>query len=175
MLQKPDIFTCYRHFIQGGRKDGTGANQVECQRAGAVEGVARHRTRLSPTDRSGPAAPADRPPRATASAASRSRRPDRASVSRRVEIQRRLNGSHWLLFRGRYLTLRTAAQRRYDRRLLPAYGLQESPIQNPRHTRRSKPNTSRLLIIPGGSLGGGHFYFALTASEYALRLGIWAA
>ena len=52
------------------------------------------------------------------------------------------------------------AQRRRDRQLLPACGLQEPPIQNPKHRARSKPNTSRLPITPGGNLGSGHFYLA---------------
>src|SRR5260370_40229550 len=54
----------------------------------------------------------------------------------------------------------TPALRRRARQLLPAYGLQESPIQNPKHQTRSKPNTSRLPITPGGNLGSGHFYLA---------------
>src|SRR6266566_7941879 len=40
-------------FIQGGRQDGTGANRVECERAGAVEGVTRSRARTSETGGSG--------------------------------------------------------------------------------------------------------------------------
>src|SRR5207245_1014821 len=40
-------------FIQGGRADGTGANRVECERTGAVEGVTRSRTRPSEAGGSG--------------------------------------------------------------------------------------------------------------------------
>ena len=41
-------------FIQGGRRDGTGANRVECQRAGTVEGLTASRRRSSATNPSGP-------------------------------------------------------------------------------------------------------------------------
>ncbi len=34
---------------------------------------------------------------------------------------------------------------------------------------RSKPNTSRLPITPGGKIGSGHFYFALTVIKVQCR------
>src|SRR5579872_3945436 len=52
------------------------------------------------------------------------------------------------------------ARRRRGRQLLPAYGLQESPIQNQKCLRRSKPNTFPRPITPGGKIGSGHFYLA---------------
>src|ERR1700686_5863405 len=48
-------------FIQGGRRDGNGANRDERERAGAAEGVAASRRRSPPTNRSGPAARFNRP------------------------------------------------------------------------------------------------------------------
>jgi hypothetical protein len=49
-------------FIQGGRRDGSGANRVERERTGSVEGVAASRRRSFKTNRSGPAAALERPP-----------------------------------------------------------------------------------------------------------------
>jgi hypothetical protein len=57
-----------------------------------------------------------------------------------VEIERRLDGTHWLRFRGRYLPL----------------------LPYPNALRRSKPNTMCLPITLGENLGGGHFYLAET-------------
>src|SRR5208282_6431066 len=54
-----------------------------------------------------------------------------------AEIERRLDGTHWLRFRGRYLPL--------------------SPCPN---APRSKPNTVRRPITLGGNHGSGHFYLA---------------
>src|SRR5690348_5290856 len=71
-------------FIQGGRRDGTGANRVECQRTGAVEGFAASPRRSCEASRSGPAAAFDRtayPAFATAPA-SRRRLWDCASTAR---------------------------------------------------------------------------------------------
>ena len=47
-----------------------------------------------------------------------------------VEIERRLDGAHWLRFRGRYLRLRHCPNRRRARQVLPAYGLQDSRNKN---------------------------------------------
>src|SRR5207244_10379033 len=52
------------------------------------------------------------------------------------------------------------ARRRRDLQLLPAYGLQELQIKNPKPKPRSKPNASPLPITLGGNLGSGHFYLA---------------
>jgi hypothetical protein len=160
-------------FIQGGRKDGIGANRVERQRAGTAESIAPSRARSSETNRGGATAALERP--ASASFAATAGRPGRwrnwqqrfarrpASAvnahralertqrleqilsirqartvaadhtvswqgqrwglwredvcaglrGARVEIERRLDGSHWLRFRGRYMPLHPcpAAQR----------------------------------------------------------------
>ena len=50
-----------------------------------------------------------------------------------VEIERRLDGTHWLRFRGRSLPLRPCPERRRDRQVLPAYGLQDLPNQKPQN------------------------------------------
>jgi hypothetical protein len=55
----------------------------------------------------------------------------------RAEIERRLDGSHWLRFRGRYL-----------------------PIENRNPESESKPNTLPLPTTLGGNRGSGHFYLA---------------
>src|SRR5438132_4433657 len=49
-------------FIQGRRADGTGANRVEHEGTGAVEGAARSRARPSETGGSGTASAIERPP-----------------------------------------------------------------------------------------------------------------
>src|SRR5260370_10966561 len=71
-------------FIQGGRADGTGANRVECEGTGSVEGAARSRARPSEAAGSGPASAIDRPagPALAGPAASGRRRRDRASAAR---------------------------------------------------------------------------------------------
>src|SRR3984893_2139057 len=63
-----------------------------------------------------------------------------------VEVERRLDGSHWLRFRGRYLRLRHC----------PA------PLRNEEQNQKTKsnPNTMCLLSTPGGNRGTGHFYLA---------------
>src|SRR5260370_28647951 len=48
-------------FIQGGRRDGTGANRVEHEGTGSVEGAARSRARPSETGGSGAASAIERP------------------------------------------------------------------------------------------------------------------
>src|SRR5258708_12690329 len=48
-------------FIQGGRADGTGANRVEHEGTGSVEGAARSRARPSETGGSGAASAIERP------------------------------------------------------------------------------------------------------------------
>src|SRR5437879_3062590 len=71
-------------FIQGRRADGTGANRVEHEGTGAVEGAARRRARPSETGGSGAASAIERPPgTALADAAANSGRwRDRAWVAR---------------------------------------------------------------------------------------------
>ena len=76
-----------------------------------------------------------------------------------VEIERRLDGSHWLRFRGRYLHLRPCPEPLRARQVLPAYGLQDLPrathypkptkVPPPRHPWRTflygrKPDISTL-------------------------------
>src|ERR1700736_5792826 len=63
-----------------------------------------------------------------------------------VEVERRLDGSHWLRFRRRYLRLRHC----------PA------PLRNEEQNQKTKsnPNTMCLLSTPGGNRGTGHFYLA---------------
>jgi hypothetical protein len=68
----------------------------------------------------------------------------------RVEIEGRLDGSHWLRFRGRYLLLHDC----------PAAPTGQRTNEDP------NTNTSHLPIIPGGNLGSGHFYFAQTGHSY---------
>src|SRR5579863_5793238 len=71
-------------FIQSGRRDGTGANRVERERTGAVEGFAASRRGSSKTNRSGPASALDRPSGAAFAKppASRRRRRDRTPAAR---------------------------------------------------------------------------------------------
>ena len=59
-----------------------------------------------------------------------------------VEIERRLDGSHWLRFGGRYLRLRTARNQGRARQVLPAYGLQDLsqiPLQNYKNVPPNHP------------------------------------
>jgi hypothetical protein len=57
----------------------------------------------------------------------------------RAEIEKRLDGSHWLRFRGRYLPLHAC------------------PAANQNLQPKSKATTLRLPIILGASPGSGHF------------------
>jgi hypothetical protein len=54
------------------------------------------------------------------------------------------------------------ARTRCDRQVLPAYGLQDLPIEGRNLPRQSNPNTMCQLITLGENLGGGHFYRAQT-------------
>ena len=57
-----------------------------------------------------------------------------------VEIERRLDGSHWLRFRGRYVRLRACPERRtIAPQVLPAYGLQDLRNKPPRTKNKIKP------------------------------------
>src|SRR5258708_12259429 len=71
-------------FIQGGRADGTGANRVEHEGTGSVEGAARSRARPSETGGSGAASAIERPagPALAGPAASGRRWRDRAWAAR---------------------------------------------------------------------------------------------
>src|SRR2546427_9245766 len=48
-------------FLGAGRPDGTGADQLECERAGAIEGAARNRARPSEAGGSRPTLAVDGP------------------------------------------------------------------------------------------------------------------
>src|ERR1700733_15815997 len=52
------------------------------------------------------------------------------------------------------------ARTRCDRQVLPAYGLQDLPIEGRNLPTQSNPNTMCLPITLGENLGGGHFYLA---------------
>ena len=77
-----------------------------------------------------------------------------------VEIERRLDGSHWLRFRGRYLRLRHCPAPLRRPQVLPAYGLQDSRNEEQNQKTKSNPNTMCLPITLGGNHGTGHFYLA---------------
>ena len=77
-----------------------------------------------------------------------------------VEIERRLDGSHWLRFRGRYLPLHRCPEPRGNPQVLPAYGLQDSRNKHRDLKTKANPNTTCLLITLGESHGSGHFYLA---------------
>ena len=77
----------------------------------------------------------------------------------RAEIEKRLDGTHWLRFRGHYLPLRSCPEARHPQ-VLPAYGLQNLRIANQNPQPKSKPTTARLPIILGVNHGSGHFYLA---------------
>ena len=79
----------------------------------------------------------------------------------RVEIERRLDGSHWLRFRGRYLPLVTCPAA--PPRSASPSGLRPPGLADPKPKPGSRLNTIPLPITLGGDLGSGHFYFALTA------------
>ncbi len=75
-------------FIQGGRRDGTGANRVERERTGTVESFTASRRRPSKTNRSGPETAFNRPAGAAFAgpAAQPGRSRNRASIARsRIE------------------------------------------------------------------------------------------
>ena len=57
----------------------------------------------------------------------------------RAEIERRLDGSHWLRFRGRYLRCAPVRTHRVAQ-VLPAYGLQDLCNENQDPKQTSKPN-----------------------------------
>ena len=61
-----------------------------------------------------------------------------------VEIERRLDGSHWLRFRKRYLRLRHCPD----------------PLPWPNPLGSSNPNGMYRKHTPGEDHGSGHFYFA---------------
>lgn len=73
-----------------------------------------------------------------------------------TEIEKRLDGTHWLRFRSRYLPLHPCPAA--SRSVGPSgLGLQALPIAHPNQKHAPKPNTFRLPITPGASLGSGHF------------------
>ena len=80
----------------------------------------------------------------------------------RVEIERRLDGSHWLRFGGRYLPLHPCPAA--PRSATPS-GLRPAGVadQKPQTPAEIKTKYIPLPITPGGKTGSGHFYFALTA------------
>ena len=77
----------------------------------------------------------------------------------RAEIEKRLDGTHWLRFRGHYCRC-ALVRKRCDPQVLPAYGLQNLRIANQNPQPKSKPTTARLPIILGVNHGSGHFYVA---------------
>ena len=78
-----------------------------------------------------------------------------------VEIERRLDGSHWLRFRGRYVHLRRLSRIRATYpQVLPAYGLQDLRNEQREPKTRSNPNTMCPQITLGENHGSGHFYLA---------------
>ena len=79
-----------------------------------------------------------------------------------VEIERRLDGSHWLRFRDRYLHLRLCPQPLRPPQVLPAYGLQDLRKEARDRTTRANPNTMCLPNTLGENHGSGHFYLAQT-------------
>jgi hypothetical protein len=77
-----------------------------------------------------------------------------------VEIERRLDGSHWLRFRGHYLHLHPcpdAVRSASPSGLRPA-GLADQRTKPP---TESNLNTMCLPITLGENHGSGHLYFAL--------------
>ena len=67
-----------------------------------------------------------------------------------VEIERRLDGTHWLRFRGRYLHLRHCPEPPPRAEVLPAYGLQDLPQIN-------YQEFTKVLLR---TIHGGHFNMA---------------
>jgi hypothetical protein len=97
-------------------------------------------------------------------AARRLRLTDRHVRRFQVLLQKQGDGRMVHRLRGRRSNRRlTEALTRRARQVLPAYGLQDSPSEKQNQKPKSKPNPSHLLIILGGNLASGHFYFALTA------------
>src|SRR5260370_20532924 len=93
---------------------------------------------------------------------SRSGHPEQTNSATRaqVEIERRLDGPHWLRFPGRYLRLHHCPAP-----LRPSAtpsGLRPPGLaeQTPRPKTKINPNTMCLQITPGGNHGTGHFYLA---------------
>ena len=79
-----------------------------------------------------------------------------------VEIERRLDGSHWLRYRGRYLHLRACPEPCGRPQVLPAYGLQDLRNKHQDPKTKSNPNTMHLPTTLGEDHGSGHFYPAKT-------------
>ena len=80
-----------------------------------------------------------------------------------VGIERRLDGSHWLRYRGRYLHLRACPEP--VRISASPSGLRPPGLaeQTPRLTKtKSNPNTMHLQTTLGENHGSGHFYLAKT-------------
>ena len=96
-----------------------------------------------------------------------------------VEIERRLDGSHWLRYRGRYLHLRACPEPARRPQVLPAYGLQDLRNKHQDPKTKSNPNTMCLQITLGGNHGSGHFYLAknrtfLLCVDTVCQLHVWA-
>lgn len=96
-----------------------------------------------------------------------------------VEIERRLDGSHWLRYRGRYLHLRPCPEP--ARTTASPSGLQDSRKEPRDPKTKSNPNTMCLQITLGENHGSGHFYLAQNRTfllcvdarhEYGFRLGV---
>jgi hypothetical protein len=87
----------------------------------------------------------------------------------RVEIERCLDGSHWLRFRGRYLPLHACPGGATIGNSLRPAARRSRRCQN-QSTPADQNQLHPLPIIPGGTLEAdisirqktGHFYFALT-------------
>ena len=78
-----------------------------------------------------------------------------------VEIERRLDGSHWLRYRGRYLHLR-ACPEPGDRKSLRPTASRTCGTEQRDPKTKSNPNTMYLQITLGEDHGSGHFYLAKT-------------
>jgi hypothetical protein len=79
-----------------------------------------------------------------------------------VEIERRLDGSHWLRYRGRYLHLRPCPEP--ERRSASPSGLRPPGLaeQTPRPQNKPKPQYHVPADHPWRDHGSGHFYLAKT-------------
>ena len=67
----------------------------------------------------------------------------------RVEIERRLDASHWLRFHGRYVPLHICLEVPPLAKFLPVFGLQHSPIKNPKHTGDHMSSVNQVSAVRG--------------------------